>query len=423
VVKGALPQGAPTSPVMSNLVCAGLDSELRRFAAAHGCRYSRYADDLTFSTDRREFPRGVVQFDHGSGVPVLKVGDSLVRIIKHHSFTINEAKVRLRTRGQRQEVTGLVVNTVANVRREYVRTIRGMLHAWEKSGEAAAEAHLPKHYRKQRRPGTPIPKFRDVLLGRLSLLAMVKAKGRRDKVFVNLWNRLSKLDLAFLPIVDVTSAERVRSALWVLESEDQFFQGSAFMLKDYGLVTCAHCVHPDTVAYQPEKPTVRYKVRVKAIDRKKDLAILEIDGWPPGMLLPGDSRKVKAGNEVIVYGFPAYSGHGPETVTPAAITLVGIRFWVERLFLSAPIYGGNSGGPVLNKDVEVVGVAQYGTELVQAGEAPSEKIEIRHNAIALHELESLREVSVAGKNAEVVETSDGQADPSNAPDDRTSGQK
>src|SRR5207302_1692057 len=51
--KRALPQGAPTSPVVSNMVCVSLDSGLRHLAEEHACTYTRYADDITFSTTRR----------------------------------------------------------------------------------------------------------------------------------------------------------------------------------------------------------------------------------------------------------------------------------------------------------------------------------------------------------------------------------
>ncbi len=54
--KGSLPQGAPTSPVVSNFVCAKMDSQLRKFAVEHRCRYTRYADDITISTGLKEFP-------------------------------------------------------------------------------------------------------------------------------------------------------------------------------------------------------------------------------------------------------------------------------------------------------------------------------------------------------------------------------
>ncbi|MFM7372884.1 MAG: reverse transcriptase domain-containing protein, partial [Sphaerospermopsis kisseleviana] len=53
--EGKLPQGAPTSPIISNIVCAKLDSELRLLAKQNKCFYTRYADDITFSTIVKNF--------------------------------------------------------------------------------------------------------------------------------------------------------------------------------------------------------------------------------------------------------------------------------------------------------------------------------------------------------------------------------
>lgn len=108
----ALPQGAPTSPVISNMICRKMDSELQRLAGLTGCWYSRYADDLSFSTSRQSFPNeiAVKSFDE-KWIP----GEALEAVIKGNGFEINLKKVRLRSKGQRQEVTGVIVNEFPNV--------------------------------------------------------------------------------------------------------------------------------------------------------------------------------------------------------------------------------------------------------------------------------------------------------------------
>jgi RNA-directed DNA polymerase len=76
----ALPQGAPTSPIVSNMVCVSLDSGLRTLAQTHGCTYTRYADDITFSTTRRHLAPEVAKITaDAAGVRTVVIGQSLLR--------------------------------------------------------------------------------------------------------------------------------------------------------------------------------------------------------------------------------------------------------------------------------------------------------------------------------------------------------
>lgn len=107
-----LPQGACTSPAITNALCRRLDRRLRALAARHGYAYTRYADDLTFSGPR----------------------DGVGRLLQHvrfvlgdEGFTEHERKTRVMGRGRRQEVTGLTVNTRPGVARGAVRELRAIL--------------------------------------------------------------------------------------------------------------------------------------------------------------------------------------------------------------------------------------------------------------------------------------------------------
>lgn len=170
-----LPQGAPTSPIVSNMICARLDGQLQQLAKRHRCLYTRYADDITFSISLREFPASLAHADISGGVIV---GDELDALIKDNGFKVNPAKVRLRTRNRRLEVTGLTVNERVNVRRRYIRQIRAMLHDWEKNGLAKAEV---KYYSsddmKYSSPFKPKPRFKHVVKGKIEFLGMVRGKG------------------------------------------------------------------------------------------------------------------------------------------------------------------------------------------------------------------------------------------------------
>jgi RNA-directed DNA polymerase len=152
---GSLPQGAPTSPVISNMICAKMDSQLQRLAQRFNCRYTRYADDLTLSPFKTSFPKPLARFVVTAAGEQLEVGSELQRIIDENGFTVNPSKVRLQSEYQRQEVTGLTINEFPNVSRKYISQLRAMLHAWEKFGlDQAEEAFQTKWDRKHQSVGS-----------------------------------------------------------------------------------------------------------------------------------------------------------------------------------------------------------------------------------------------------------------------------
>lgn len=111
----SLPQGSPCSPLLANMVCRAMDSLLLEWARKNGAFYSRYADDLTFTTNRKEFTESQQK--------------EIEEIIRKAGFSINQEKTRLLARYKRQLVTGLVVNSGrANVPREQYRNLRAFLH-------------------------------------------------------------------------------------------------------------------------------------------------------------------------------------------------------------------------------------------------------------------------------------------------------
>ena len=121
---GRLPQGAPSSPIISNLICQVLDMHLLKIAKKYRLDYTRYADDLTFSTNNRVFLDSYEDFIKETTALILKAG-----------FTVNKKKTRLIYRDSRQEVTGLVVNKKISVNHTYVRTTKAMAHQLYTTGE------------------------------------------------------------------------------------------------------------------------------------------------------------------------------------------------------------------------------------------------------------------------------------------------
>jgi RNA-directed DNA polymerase len=184
-----LPQGAPTSPIVSNMICAKMDSQLLRLAQRQRCIYTRYADDITFSTSMPSFPTALARATSSGQV---EIGAELAQIIRENGFEVNPRKVRLQTRYRRQEVTGLTVNEFPNVKRKFIRQIRAMLHAWEKFGlEAAEEEFFRRYDRKHRNPDKTPPSFAQVVKGKIEFLGMVR--GRDDSFYRCFSDQLRKL--------------------------------------------------------------------------------------------------------------------------------------------------------------------------------------------------------------------------------------
>ena len=123
-----LPQGSPCSPVISNLVGHLLDARLARLAKTYKCTYSRYVDDITLSTSRKDFPSELAAPVTGSQCE-WQLGAELRDKIERSVFRINDKKTRMQFRGSRQVTTGLMVNDKVNIRAEYWRTARHMCHA------------------------------------------------------------------------------------------------------------------------------------------------------------------------------------------------------------------------------------------------------------------------------------------------------
>lgn len=175
-----LPQGAPTSPLITNAICDNLDRKLSGLARRYGLHYSRYADDITFSSMYNVF------HEDGEFVSELK------RIVEDQKFRIKASKTRLQKIGQHQEVTGLTVSNRVNTSKGYIAEIRNLLHIWEKYGYNEAYKRFYPHYKKNKghvKKGEPM--LENVLYGKLQYLKMVK--GDKDPVYSALQARYNKL--------------------------------------------------------------------------------------------------------------------------------------------------------------------------------------------------------------------------------------
>lgn len=117
-----LPQGAPTSPDLTNLLALRLDRRLAGYAHKHGWTYTRYADDLTFSRD--DEPGGAVSRLLGTARAILE----------SEGLRLNREKQSVTRRGRQQRVTGIVVNEVAGIPRRELRRFRAAVHKVTRDG-------------------------------------------------------------------------------------------------------------------------------------------------------------------------------------------------------------------------------------------------------------------------------------------------
>ncbi len=128
-----LPQGSPCSPIISNFIAQILDVHLVRLAKKYGCTYTRYADDLTFSTNLKLFPKQIACKKFWSK-NLWVTSKELEKCIGSSGYEINTRKTHMQYSDSRQIVTGLVVNKVVNTKREYYRYARSMCNSLFKTG-------------------------------------------------------------------------------------------------------------------------------------------------------------------------------------------------------------------------------------------------------------------------------------------------
>lgn len=367
-LNGVLPQGAPTSPILSNMICSKLDRELTLLAKEEGCVYTRYADDITFSfvCSLPHLPEAIVSIDKSSGnVYGADAGEKLRKVIESNGFSINGKKTRLQSNKERQIVTGIKVNKKLNLDRRFIRKTSAILHSLEVNGIKASE---------DRYNSTSGVKngLRAHLRGRIQYIGQIK--GKESPVYERLAVRFKDVYGSGLPLHvrsrgDVKFSRFANQRCWILEAG--MSQATGFMVGENMLVTCNHFFTKNPGDFEDGFVCDVYRVNARSLvkarrvyyDEARDLAFLKIDGadnfefFSVGV----DAREPKQGDAVTVLGFPDFkSGASAVNRFWARITNVFPYSGVGFAEIDHDIAGGNSGGPVLNDKNEVVGVAARG---------------------------------------------------------------
>lgn len=165
-LNNVLPQGAPTSPYLSNLRMVSLDDKISKYTSSKNIRYTRYADDLTFSGDFN--PHHLI--------------NDISKIVFNEGFSINSEKTRVARNNARQEVTGIVVNSHMQLSKEKRKQIRQQVYYIKKFG---LESHL-EHV------GETRANFLNHLLGQINFALFVNPKDEEMKGYFELVKAIMK---------------------------------------------------------------------------------------------------------------------------------------------------------------------------------------------------------------------------------------
>lgn len=371
--KGRLPQGAPTSPILTNMICAPLDTQLTKLARKYNLRYSRYADDITFSS-KEEFPKEIVYTDFGR----VYIGKEVEEIISKNSFIINQKKTRVFDNRKRQEVTGLVVNQFVNIKREYIKEIRAIMHHCKTEGIYESAKIYTKKGKCKNNTIIELVKdeseenkqkveewFKLVLKGKIGYIRHIK--GKNSYVFLKYAKELNELFEEDIFRIDdeLELLEKIEKSVFILESEAECIQGSGFIAKGVGLLTNYHVTEDNgdyTVStYKSDRMcSVSNNINLIKNNKNIDYACYRFGAQSEDALEVGTSKKLGIGTQVLVIGYPDYSsGNSPEVQNAQ---IISERIYMgQRLYtINGRIVHGASGGVVLDESYKVVGIIRCG---------------------------------------------------------------
>ena len=363
---GTLPQGGVTSPLVSNLVCRSLDNSLTVFALKHKLRYTRYADDLTFSSPYDRLPKALIREEGGE----FKIGEELNQIIESHTFRINHHKTRKRSPRRRQEVTGLTVNQFPNCPRRFVKGLERSL--WECETKKLDKEKLNERVR--------------VIRGRLAFLTMVR--GKEDFLCRRLsrkFNRLFDGSISIAKIEKAKSCKLTNSVpkvnawnVWVSKYESQVHllefkingdthAGTAFHVGNSIFATAGHNVSKEngeqhqSICFPLED--VENEIEVVSCllggNPDFDLAALKVKGLSLKKHIPTQCRLPEVGEEVCALGFPRISQREPCLVAHVGvIEALPVTYKGDQRYIQVSFQGGGglSGGCLIDKAGFLIGI-------------------------------------------------------------------
>lgn len=369
-LNGILPQGAPTSPILTNMLCAPLDNQLMHYAKKHGLVYTRYADDITFSTFSYNISEKIIFKSSGKFI----LHDTLKDILVKNSLVENEEKITLRTKNGRQEVTGLIVNKFPNVKREYIKNIQAILYNCSKNGiYQEALKYIDKglcknkniiKIRKDSDKQTTIEEwFKSVIIGKVYFVKQIK--GKESFTFFKLANLANTVfdeeifDISYFDQMNTIIEKNV----FVLQSREESNQGSGFYVPAFGFFTSYHVTEDGDFYYilgKDKKYPVGNDLNLMCSDKTIDYALYNVKLSDTTEVTIGESSELKVGDTVVFAGFPDYLQGDTITKEECKITGKTQLFGAPFYKVSGRVVHGASGGIVLNTNQQIVGIIKGG---------------------------------------------------------------
>jgi len=298
------------------------------------------------------------------------LGDLLRAIIDANYFELNQKKVRLHSGTKAKFVTGVKVNFKPNLSKYYIRQLRSMIHSWERFNLNGAQSVFDSKHNGRGRS------FENVVIGKLAYIKQIK--GQDDLVYRSLYNRVLLLQGRYDELLPADEIEALFQRIFVIQSGSY---GTGFILDRKWLVTCAHVINTDTVKFfrydraaLPEQynttqkvdkwisPIAEFDVAALPIDAKiiTDLNVLETAPI---------SVEVKTGDECKIIGFSKYHlGATPSIIEGKVIKVERNKYDTWDAYFDRTLVTGNSGGPVLNSQNQVIGIVRTGAPDFENGQ-------------------------------------------------------
>ncbi|WP_459127685.1 reverse transcriptase domain-containing protein [Latilactobacillus curvatus] len=399
---GTLTQGAATSPVLSNIILYQLDRKLKKLCLDNGCFYSRYVDDITISSYRNEFPKYIYTNDG--------ISEEIVKIVESEKLEINDEKTRMSYSNQSQRVTGIVVNKQANVQRAYVNKIRSIMHNYMSNNKDEADKKFYKYYHPRHNSTKKVNPFA-VIRGMIN--HVVHVKGSDSSVTLNLMRRFNELSLKGYKIekFNIKSKEHVyikeRTYEIQIQGTKKYYKnsegvtcnfeddpdcaellfdwvGSGFVLENGKLITCAHVfspyldlkeecnIHTCSITARIENDVME-EIELVKYNKNTDIAVCSFKKKLKDRPYFNCANAEREDN-CILAGFPMINRGGlsvlegkidtfiKDTLNSGEYDKIQDKIATERevLTTNVTIYEGNSGGPILNQNLSVIGIAEKG---------------------------------------------------------------